>query len=309
MSRRANFQLIISAAFLIVLVYLISKLNFEAAYREIASANKLFLSIGVLSLILAALVKVFRFALVSRVYHHPISILDASLIQMVGISIAIITPARVGEGSKAVLLNKRHGVPMTTSLGIVVFERLFDMLFLGLGAFTFSFYFLQPRITTLIGFFVVTLLAILVLFLKYINVLKKLVPEKYKAYFTEVNIKKSPGMLSLIFSATAFAWFLEAGLPWMLGRSMNISVPFPLVFGIVCISTIAVVLSILPAGIGTLDISFLLLFSLIGISHETAASILLIYRFFGLVVPFGLALIFLNYYGLSFKAVKHEIEQ
>jgi uncharacterized membrane protein YbhN (UPF0104 family) len=293
MSRRANFQLIISAAFLIVLVYLISKLNFEAVYREIASANKLFLSIGVLSLILAALVKVFRFALVSRVYHHPISILDASLIQMVG----------------AVLLNKRHGVPMTTSLGIVVFERLFDMLFLGLGAFTFSFYFLQPRITTLIGFFVVTLLAILVLFLKYINVLKKLVPEKYKAYFTEVNIKKSPGMLSLIFSATAFAWFLEAGLPWMLGRSMNISVPFPLVFGIVCISTIAVVLSILPAGIGTLDISFLLLFSLIGISHETAASILLIYRFFGLVVPFGLALIFLNYYGLSFKAVKHEIEQ
>ncbi len=52
-----------------------------------------------------------------------IPFLEAALVQMVGISFATITPGRVGEGSKAVLLHKRAGVPISSALGMVIFER------------------------------------------------------------------------------------------------------------------------------------------------------------------------------------------
>jgi uncharacterized membrane protein YbhN (UPF0104 family) len=285
-----------------------SRLSFDVVYSEIIDSNKFFLSLGVMSLILASFVKIIRFILVARYYHQSISLLEASLIQMVGISIAILTPARVGEGSKAVLLNKRLGVPMTSSLGIVIFERFFDMILLSAGAFLFSFYFLQGKFTALIGFLFLALLALFVLFLRYFNHFKKLTPEKYKKHFTDVKLKGNPLLAFAILIATGFTWMLEAGLPWYLAHSMNLSIPYLLVFGVVCISTIAVVISILPAGLGTMDLSFLVLLPMLGVTAETALSILLIYRFFGVLIPFLFATLLVHYYGMSLKEIKQGIE-
>jgi uncharacterized membrane protein YbhN (UPF0104 family) len=303
-----KYQMFVSLLFLVLLIYLLSKLRVETIYEEIVEINKQFLVLGVLSLTLAAIVKVFRFALVSRSRNHPISIAEASLIQMVGISMATLTPARVGEGSKVVLLNKYSGVPMTTSIGIVVFERLFDMLVLGSGAFLFSLHLLGGRTTVLFGIFLTSLFALFILFLKYFNSFKKLIPEKYKKYFTDVKSKNSPKLIFIVLFLTILTWSLEAGLPWFLGLSMGVSLSFLKVFGVICISTIAVIISIFPAGLGTVDLSFLLLFSLIGAPVETAVSILLIYRFFGIVLPFVFSLIIVNVLGLSLKEVKRELK-
>jgi uncharacterized membrane protein YbhN (UPF0104 family) len=302
------YRLIVTILFIFALIILISRLSFDVVYSEIIDSNKFFLSLGVMSLILASFVKIIRFSLVARYYHQSISLLEASLIQMVGISIAILTPARVGEGSKAVLLNKRLSVPMTSSFGIVIFERFFDMILLSAGAFLFSLYFLQGKFTALIGFLFLALLALFVLFLRYFNHFKKLTPEKYKKHFTDVKLKGNPLLALAILIATGFTWMLEAGLPWYLAHSMNVSIPYSLVFGVVCISTIAVVISILPAGLGTMDLSFLVLFPLLGVTAETALSILLIYRFFGVLIPFLFATLLVHYYGMSLKEIKQRIE-
>jgi uncharacterized membrane protein YbhN (UPF0104 family) len=197
---------------------------------------------------------------------------------------------------------------MTTSIGIVVFERLFDMLVLGSGAFLFSLHLLGGRTTVLFGIFLTSLFALFILFLKYFNSFKKLIPEKYKKYFTDVKSKNSPKLIFIVLFLTILTWSLEAGLPWFLGLSMGVSLSFLKVFGVICISTIAVIISIFPAGLGTVDLSFLLLFSLIGAPVETAVSILLIYRFFGIVLPFVFSLIIVNVLGLSLKEVKRELK-
>jgi uncharacterized membrane protein YbhN (UPF0104 family) len=283
-------------------------MRFDQVYHEITGANKLYLFLGILSLVMGSILKIFRFSLVTRIYHHPIPLFEAALVQMVGISIATLTPGRVGEGSKAILLNKRSGFPMTSSVGIVVFERFFDMIFLATGAFFFSAYALQEKFTIAIGLFVIALIVLFTIFLRFFNAFKTLIPGRYIEYFTEVDLKRSHQLAFGVFTLTSLTWIFEAGLPWMLAFSMGISITFPLVFGVICISTIAVVLSILPAGLGTMDLSFLVLFPIIGVATETALSILIIYRFFGIITPFLFSIILVNYKGTSFKEIRTDIE-
>lgn len=306
--RTQLYQGLLSVFFLLVLALLLSRMRFDVVYLELRNSNKLFLALGVMSLFLTSIVKIFRFSLVTRIYHHPIPIFEAALVQMVGISIATLTPGRVGEGSKAVLLHKRSGFPMTSSVGIVIFERFFDIIFLATGAFLFSVYVLPEKFTILIGLFVVSLLLLFTVFLKFFNTFNKMIPKKYIEYFTEVDLKASPQLVFGVFTLTALTWIFEAGLPWMLAFSMGVSVSFPLLFGVICISVIAVVFSIFPAGLGTMDLSFLVLLPIIGVSSETALSILLIYRFFGIITPFLFSIILLNYKGTSFKEIKTDIE-
>jgi uncharacterized membrane protein YbhN (UPF0104 family) len=254
---------------------------------------------------LAQVFKILRFALVTKFCNFPISRREASLIQMVGISIAILTPARVGEGSKAVLLNKRLNIPIAESLGIVIFERFFDLILLGSGAIIFSFYMLQSRITLFLAIFILCVFVLFLVFMKSFDRVKKMISRRHLEYFKDINYKDKKTLFLSIFIITVFAWLSQATLPWLFALSINVKIPFSSVFSIMCISTIAVVFSILPAGIGTLDLSFVMLYSMIGISKETAVSILLIYRFFAITLPFLFALFFINYYGTSIKEFKN----
>ncbi len=303
-----KYRLVISIAFLVALLYMLSRLELELVYHELAELNKLYLILGVFCLVFSSLIKIGRFTLVSRYYNQKIPFSDAFLIQMVGISIAILTPARLGEGSKAVLLNRRRKVAMTTSASIVIFERFFDMVFLASGAFLFSYFMLDGRITLLIAVFIIALVVFFTGFLKHFNIFKKLIPGRFKKHFTEVTVQTNAGLFVVIAFVTASVWMLEAGLPWFLALSMGDPVAYPLVFGVVCISTITVVLSILPAGVGTVDLSFLVLLPLAGVPAETALSILLIYRFFSIALPYFLAFSILHYKGTTFSEIKSKIE-
>jgi uncharacterized membrane protein YbhN (UPF0104 family) len=224
---------------------------------------------------------------------------------MVGISFAILTPARIGEGSKAVLLNKRLDVPMASSMGIVIFERFFDLIFLSTGAFLFSIFLLQGRITLLIGLFILALLGLFTIFIRYFNALKNVIPERYRNYFTDVKLKYSPSSFTSILLVTMLTWSLQAGLPWFTALSLGVSVPYLTILGIVCIGVITILFSILPTGLGAMDLSYLFLYTKIGISIETAFSILVIHRLFDILVPILFALFLINYNQLSIKEIKH----
>lgn len=297
-------QILLSLAFIGVLLYLLSALDIRLVFRTIQGMNKIYFTLGVLSLLSSIAVKSYRFGLVNKYYTYPLRYFEAFFIQIVGISIAIMTPARVGEGSKALLLYKRRGVPISTAFGIVVFERFFDMIFLLTGAFLFSTAFFDGRATTLIGIGLGILVILFILFLRHFNMIRWLIPTRFREHFQEVKHTQHSILPLFIMTATAITWLLEAGLPWMLARSMGINLPYTLVFGVVCISIMAVVVSILPAGAGTMDLSFLVLMPLLGVTRETALSILLVYRTFGTLMPFVLSFIMLNKYGLSFKDIK-----
>lgn len=301
------YQLLVSIVFLAVLGYLLSSLKLGLVYKELVALDPMYLFLGALILAVAALLKIYRFQIVVRIYGFEIPFLEAALVQMVGISFATLTPGRVGEGSKAVLLNKRADVPISSALGMIIFERFFDMILLATGAFLFSQSVLQREFALAIGLFLAALVVFFILFLRHFNSIKRFVPKRYIEYFTPVSAGGGMhlSLLALIF--TAATWLTEALFPWLLARSMGANVSFTLVFGVLCISTIAVVLSVLPAGLGTMDLSFLVLLPKIGVTAETALSILLIYRFFGIITPFIFSLVLLNLKKTSFKEIRSDM--
>lgn len=298
------YQVLFSSLFFVGLIYLLNKMNLGDVFQRINESNKLLLFLGIICMAFAQIFKIIRFALVTKLYNFPISAREASLIQMVGISIAILTPARVGEGSKAILLNRRLNVPIAESFGIVIFERFFDFILLGSGALVFSYYVLQSRITLYMTLFILIVFAIFVLFLKYFDRVKNIISKHQPEYFKGISYKDKKSLLLLIFIITVFAWVSQAALPWLFALSINVNTSFPSVFSIVCISTVAVVFSIFPAGIGTLDLSFIVLYSMIGVSRDAAVSILVVYRLFSIMLPFLFALFFINYNGASLKDFK-----
>jgi uncharacterized membrane protein YbhN (UPF0104 family) len=226
---------------------------------------------------------------------------------MVGISLASLTPARMGEASKAILLNKRTGASMTTSLSIVIFERVFDLLFLGVGALIFSLSFL-PGVSGIIAFFVILLIIYLLSFLRYFNLVEKFLPTLLKGYFRKVRFEADLRAVLIVLTFTTVMWFFEAGFPWLTTTSFDIRVPLLVVFGIMCLSTLSSIISILPFGLGVLDISFLYLYTRIGLPLESAVSLLIVVRFFSTLLPLFLAFILINWYGLSFKKLKYKEE-
>jgi glycosyltransferase 2 family protein len=300
----SKYRWIISIIFLSVLVFIFTTLDMTAVYGQVLNSNKLFLTLGVLSLVLVILLKIARFCLISRYCSYSLTFKQASLVEIVGISLAMLTPGRVGEGSKAIIMNRQFGIPLASSFSVIVLERLMDIALLAIGAFFFTFYILKDgRIVFLIGLFAVFLVTSLVVFLRYSDVIMNVIPNRYRGHFKDIKIKNDKSLLSVILISTVFVWIFEAGAPWFVALSLGISLPFYIIFGIVSVSTMTLIFSVLPAGIGTLDLSFIFLLSLVNIPMETGVSILLIYRFFSIALPFLSAIFILNYYNLSLKDI------
>ncbi len=301
----SKYRWIISILFLLILAFIFTKLDMTAVYGQVLNSNKLFLTLGVLSLVLVILLKIARFCLISRYCSYPLTFKQASLVEIVGISLAMLTPGRVGEGSKAIIMNRNFGIPFASSFSVIVLERLMDIALLAGGAFFFTFYILKDaKIVFLIGLFAVFLVTSLVVFLRYSDVIMNRIPDRYRSHFKDVKIKNDKPLLSVILVSTVFVWIFEAGAPWFVALSLGTSLPFYIMFGIVSVSTMTLIFSVLPAGIGTLDLSFIFLLSLVHVPMETGVSILLIYRFFSIALPFLSAIFILNYYNLSLKDVR-----
>lgn len=299
----SKYRLAVSVLFLGILAFLLSKLDLGAVYDQIIKSNKLFLILGVSILIFGVLLKIAKFSLISRYYSYPLSLKQATLIEMVGISLATLTPGRVGEGSKIILMNRKLGMPISSSFSIIILERLLDILILSAGAFLLSSYIIEDMVS-LTGLLFLFLVVCLFVFLRFPNALGGIVPEKYRGHLA-VEIKNDKFLFFLIGITTLFVWTLEAGFQWFVLLSFNTHLSFYIVFGIVCVSTIAVFFSVMPAGIGTMDLSYLLLYTMVGVPMEVAASVLLIYRFFSVLLLFSSTALILNYYQLSVSDIKH----
>jgi uncharacterized membrane protein YbhN (UPF0104 family) len=303
----SKYRLAVSVIFLGILAFLLIRLDLRAVYTQLLLAKKLYLGIAAVLFIVMLYFKIQKLAWIARYYTHPISFSQAALVQMVGIALATLTPGRVGEGSKVILMKKYLKIPTPSSFNILILERVLDIVVLSAGAFLLSFYIVKDMVV-LTGLFFLFFIAFLYMFLRHQDMFVGLVPEKYRGYLA-VERKSNRPLFILICGATFFIWGFEAVFQWLLLRSFGTHLSIFIVFGIFCISTIMVFFSVLPAGLGTVDLSYLVLYPLVGVPIEVAASVLLIYRFFSLTTPFVSAALVLNYYHLSPGDIRREIEE
>jgi len=239
-----------------------------------------------------------RWHLFLRILGYPLSWIDSTRIYVGGLSL-IMAPARGGETVRGIWLKRLHEIPIQIGVSITLSERLLDLasalviLAWGIGERILP----SVMISALIGSAVAWLLT----HPKAISWLsnqqtigrmpirwhraQKVLRELLEALTSLRKLMKpKPLIIGLLLSASA--WMLEA---WMLknifqliGTNLTLSQSA----AIRTISSLAGVFSLLPAGLGTSEISAIGMALFFGASRPQALTATLILRISTVLVPF-----------------------
>ena len=278
---------------LALLIYLLSILNYHTLAASILKAKPAFLIIAFLLLVPVYLIKAWRWKFMLRLQgiHYPYR--DAFLGFWSSNFIAFVTPGRLGEVAKAFYLMKDKGLPFSSSLPTVVFDRLFDMYTLWMFSVAGAVVFATGRIGMLNWLLVTVLLVFpLLIFWKgmvkgFFNAFLSLpLLNRYRSgflrgldgFYQEVSALvhwKSIGGLLLTIAAYLILFYCS----YWISRASASDLPYMQVSYFMAVVALLSFLPITIAGFGTREAALVILFSQISRSREEAILFSTLYFF------------------------------
>jgi uncharacterized protein (TIRG00374 family) len=188
------------------------------------------------------------------------------LVFLGGFSLTV-TPGKLGEVVKALLLKESHGIAAARTAPIVIAERFTDLMGLLLlacvGIFTFK---TDPRFLLVgavligLGLVVVSVEPIASFFLRLssrIPLVRRLTPKLAEAYQTTAALLR-PRPLGLGVLLSVVSWFFECAAFWAVVRGFSgSSVELQAATFIYASMTVAGALSFLPGGLGVTELGML----------------------------------------------------
>jgi glycosyltransferase 2 family protein len=219
-----------------------------------------------------------------------------------------VTPGKLGEAVKALLLRESHGIAAARTAPIVIAERFTDLMGLLLlacvGIFTFK---TDPRFLLigagLIGFglVVVSVAPVANFFLDLsarLPVIGKATPKLREAYGTTASLLR-PRALVLGVVLSVISWFFECAAFWAVVHGFSgASIDLQAATFIYASMTVAGALSFLPGGLGVTEAGMLALLGELGsgCGRSVAAAATFVTRlctlWFAVLVGIGALLIF-----------------
>jgi uncharacterized protein (TIRG00374 family) len=239
---------------------------------------------------------------------HPLGL--AALVPIVSFANTInnLTPASSGEALRAVILRRRHDVPLSRSTAIILVERLWAIWIMALSAGAAALGILVPAHSLLVVGGWVTATAMIFapavayrLGLRPAMAVAKVIdagPERRRrvrlaAFLTEIDtslatLLASPGVASVFVASTAVVFTATAVQLWLILFALGHVVPLLATWAALGLGTIAGVLSALPFGLGAADVVVTGLLVGLGVPAAAAAAAALLLRA-TVTLPLGLA--------------------
>lgn len=247
-------------------------------------------------------------------WHYYLKILGLSvpvghsfLVFLGGFSLTV-TPGKLGEAVKALLLRESHGIAAARTAPIVVAERLTDLMGLLLlacvGIFTFK---ADPRFLLVgaglivFGLVVISVRPIATFFLRLsarMPGLRKIAPKLEEAYQTTAALLR-PAPLVLGVALSTVSWFFECAAFWAVVHGFaGASVDLQAATFIYASMTVAGALSFLPGGLGVTEAGMLAMLGelAVGCGRSVAAAATFVTRlctlWFAVIIGIAALLIF-----------------
>jgi uncharacterized protein (TIRG00374 family) len=247
-------------------------------------------------------------------WHYYLKVLGLSipvghsfLVFLGGFSLTV-TPGKLGEVVKALLLRESHGIPAARTAPIVVAERLTDLMGLLLlacvGIFTFK---ADPRFLVIgaglivFGLVVISVEPFAAFFLRLfarIPGLRKIAPKLGEAYRTTATLLR-PTPLVLGVALSTVSWFFECAAFWAVVHGFaGASIDIQAATFIYASMTVAGALSFLPGGLGVTEAGMLAMLGelAVGCGRSVAAAATFVTRlctlWFAVVIGIVALLIF-----------------
>lgn len=261
---------LISAAFLF---FAMRGLDLGEFWMAISTAQYLWLIPGIIVYFAAVWIRAWRWNYLLR-STKSISTSKTFPITCIGYMGNNIYPARAGEVLRAVMLKRKEGVPVSTSLATIIVERIFD------GVVMLAFVFLNPselnRLTGSSGFIGnirdiayvgagVFIIALVTFFFAAIfpkrtlslshRLIERIPNESMREKITKVTEKflngldslRSPRDMFMIFFASLLIWLLETVKYWFVMHAFNFRVTF---FTLMLLNGIANLVTTIPSAPG-----------------------------------------------------------
>lgn len=275
---------------IIIFIFILTKIDFAKLFLDLRNIRIQYLlllnTLAIPTLFLRSLR--WNKLLQAQRINYPLK--DAFLAYLGAFFAGIVTPARIGELVKAHYLKKDRGVGYSESFASIFLDRVFDIsgLFLiSAAGMILFFYGFKPIGIYALAIFVALSAVFLILWFRY-GLFEKSGRFFYRSIFSKVDERMLKGQLKVFLSNTrmitakpifftalaltiaAFGfYFLEC---FFLARICSINLPFLTIVIIVSLSSIASMLPVTFFGIGTRDASLIYLFSLYGLSTESAVT-------------------------------------
>lgn len=292
MSRANAIRLVITAASLVIFAFFLSAVDWSSVGHALRSSRLGWLIVAAGLTLTNLMMKGFRFQRVASLYGQRLTVGRSFAIQSAGIALGMVTPGRVGEAVKVSLLHDL-GVPTRPGFGIVIFERIFDILILGFFALALPFTLRDPSFPAWVPLaFLAMSLVVLILVLNLRRLLTVL-PNRLRS-FLERSTPPADRFrllhLNPIFAWTLAAWVVEALTQLALFRAVGANISLLPAIGVMAVSTLVAVVSLLPFGFGVLDLSLIGLYQLHGVSPEITVSFAATVRVVNTIFPIMLGL-------------------
>lgn len=296
----------------VVLAWVIQFSDPAAVWASVKTIPRYYLFLFLMPTVIANFLRTYRWAgLVEPV--KKLSFRQALPYQLAGLAMSNITPARIGEAGKVLLLKKYEGLQVSKTIQSVIWERLFDLVvllaislpFLGLLLGK-----LEPglMLLSIIGSVAVLAACALVFvamryqkvgfwllgFAEKLPVLKKYVTRKFvENFYGTAKLSSSTFWKSALL--TVLIWAIDSFAFVLVFHAMGLPIPILYIYGGLFLSVLIGLVSFLPGGIGSSEFSFIVILMLLGLEKGAAAAGVLVGRFFTLGITLVWGMLYLAY--------------
>ncbi len=201
-----------------------------------------------------------------------------------------IVPAKIGDVYRSYLLKRYNSAPMSTSLGTIVVERIFDIAVLMIllsvsGAILFKDKIPVHILQSLeVGYILLGIVIFGLVFLKvFKNRIVQIIPNKFVMVFENMYSSVYDSFSNVntfvnVSTLTIVSWFLESGRFFLVTRALGVDLNLPVIIFVVLAASLITAIPLTPAGLGAVEVSIVGILAIMGIDTATGTSIALLDR-------------------------------
>ena len=321
-----NKKVILGILISVVLVYLsIRGINLQDVFRDLQRIQFSYVISFIILIMFMQWLRSYRWGVMLQPM-EKIDQLSLFSVTSVGFLAIASIPARIGELARPYLISKRSSIKMSSALGTILVERVFDSFtVLAIAIIILFFTDLPPWMikSSIIFFLLALVMFCFIIFLilrrdaalKLINGILSKLPGKLAHKIDELihhfidgfqiitNIK----LFLYLFFLSALIWLVDVLAIYMLLESFDFGLPIMASFVLMIILIVGIAIPTAPGYIGNWHFACVLALSLFGLAKAEALSFALVYHFLSMIIVVVLGVAFLPFNKFSIPDMKNQI--
>jgi len=254
-----------------------------------ATINPIYIIAGLILSTISLFIRVMRW----KVLLKDVTFSEIWPIQLFGMAVSNLTPGKIAEPIKAIVLKVRKNIPVSTSLQSIMWERIIDVIILilfsmvAINIISLGTNFFYLGIISIIIFIILIALILAVMkyqafgfkiihFLRRFPVLKNISDDFIRNFYETKTLRKS---LILCFALTLIAWILDGLSFYLIFIALGMNITFLATISLVSFALLISIVSFLPGGLGSFEVIMVVFLGMFGVTASTATAGVLLARF------------------------------